>query len=47
MDPKYNLAIKLVAVGIAVGIAAYFGMDISSWVSNMLATTTPAPLPTP
>ena len=39
MDPKYNLAIKLVLAGVAVGVAAYFGADISAYMGALLGGT--------
>lgn len=42
---KYSLGMKLVAVGVAVLIAAYFGMDVSAWVNSMLGSATTPVLP--
>lgn len=44
MDPKYSFGIKLLVAGVAVCAAAYFGMDIASWVTTMLGTTSLPPV---
>lgn len=35
---KYSFGIKLLAVGAAVVVAAYFGLDISNWVGGVLGS---------
>lgn len=42
---KYSFGLKLLAVGAAVLVAAYFGMDVSSWVNSVLGSAITPALP--
>lgn len=45
MDQKYSFAVKLIMAGIAVGVAAYFGADVSAYIGTLLGGSVAIPQP--